>query len=60
MGQRKMTNTAPTTLSEIQVVSKSTHNYTPVVISGNDKNKQLTLSSQNKLALTARNTPFVS
>jgi hypothetical protein len=29
------------------------HNYTPLVISGNDKNKQLTFLSQRKLALTA-------
>jgi hypothetical protein len=29
------------------------HNYTPPVISRNDKNKQLTLLSQRKLALTA-------
>jgi hypothetical protein len=28
-------------------------NYTPLVISRNDKNKQLTLLSQSKLALTA-------
>jgi hypothetical protein len=27
----------------------SMHNYTPLVISGNDKNKQLTLLSQRKL-----------
>ncbi len=31
------------------------HNYTPFVISGNDKNKQLTLLSQRKLAFTGRN-----
>jgi hypothetical protein len=36
----------------------SMHNYTPLVISGNDKNKQLTLLSQRKLALTERNTLF--
>jgi hypothetical protein len=36
----------------------SMHNYTPLVISGNYKNKQLTLSSHCKLALTARNTHF--
>jgi hypothetical protein len=36
----------------------SMHNYTPLVIRGNDKNKQLTLISQRKLALTARNTLF--
>ncbi len=33
-------------------------NYTPLVISRNDKNKQLTLLRQCKLALTARNTLF--
>jgi hypothetical protein len=40
---------------QIQVASQSTlsmHNYTPHVISGNDKNMQLTLLSQRKLALT--------
>jgi hypothetical protein len=31
------------------------HNYTQLLISGNDKNKQLTLLSQRKLALTGRN-----
>ncbi len=36
----------------------SMHNYTPLVISGNDKNKQKTLQSLRKLALTARNTLF--
>jgi hypothetical protein len=35
------------------------HNYTPLVISMNDKNKQLKLLSQRKLALTARNALFV-
>jgi hypothetical protein len=30
--------------------------YIPLVISRNDKNKQLTFLSQRKLALTARNT----
>jgi hypothetical protein len=34
----------------------SMDNYTPLSISRNDKNKQLTLLSQRKLALTARNT----
>jgi hypothetical protein len=29
----------------------STHNYIPLVISGNDKNEQITLLSQRKLAL---------
>jgi len=36
----------------------SMNNYTPLVISGNGKNKQLTLLSQRKLALTAKNTLF--
>jgi hypothetical protein len=36
----------------------SMHNYTPLVINRNDKNKQLTLLSQRKLTLTARNTLF--
>jgi hypothetical protein len=36
----------------------SIHNYTPHVISKNDENKQLTLLSQRKLALTARNKLF--
>jgi hypothetical protein len=51
-----MTNTVPITLSAIQAASQFTfmHNYTPLVISGNDKNKQLTLLSQCKLALTAK------
>ncbi len=34
----------------------SMNNYTPLMISENDKNKQLTLLSHRKLALTARNT----
>jgi hypothetical protein len=37
----------------------SMHSYTPLVISGNDKNKQLTLLSQRKLALTTINTFFI-
>jgi hypothetical protein len=36
----------------------SIHSYTPLVISRDDKNKQRTLLSQRKLALTARNTLF--
>jgi len=32
----------------------SVHNYTPLMISRNDKNKQLTLLSQCKLALTVK------
>ncbi len=35
------------------------HNYTPLVISVNDKNKQLTSLGQRKLAITLRNTLFV-
>jgi hypothetical protein len=34
----------------------SMNNYTPLLISMNDKNKQLKLLSQRKLALTAGNT----
>jgi hypothetical protein len=33
----------------------SMQNYTPLVFSGNDKNKQLTLLRQRKLALTREN-----
>jgi len=48
---RKTTNTAPTTLSEILYKQQdnpllSMHNYTLLVVSGNDKNKQITLSTQ--------------
>jgi hypothetical protein len=50
------TNAAPTTLIANPILL--IHNYTPLVISRNDKNKQLTLFSQRKLALTARNTLF--
>jgi hypothetical protein len=56
-----MTNTAPTTLIAIKATSQSTFinaHYTLLVISGNDKNKQLTLLSQRKLAITARNKLF--
>ncbi len=45
--RRKTTNKAPTALSAIQASSY----YTPLVIRRNDKNKQLTLLSQRKLAL---------
>jgi hypothetical protein len=55
--RRKTTNAAPTTLSVIQAASQSTF-INALVISRNDKNKQLTLLSQRKLALTARNTLF--
>jgi len=44
--RRKTANTEPTTFSAIQVAYQSnlsTHNYTPLVISRIDKNKQLTL-----------------
>jgi hypothetical protein len=33
----------------------SMHNYTPLVISGNDKNEQLTLLSQRNLEFSGRN-----
>jgi hypothetical protein len=36
----------------------SMHNYTPLEISANDKNKQLILLSQRKLALTAIHARF--
>jgi hypothetical protein len=52
------TNIAPTTLSAIQAASQSTFinaQFTPLVISGNDTNKQITLLTQGKLALTGRN-----
>jgi hypothetical protein len=60
-GGKRTTNTAPTTLSAIQAQANpllSMKNYTPLVISRNDKNKQLTLLSQRKLALTAINKLF--
>jgi hypothetical protein len=54
-----MTNSAPATVSAMQAASQSTfinaQLYTPLVISGNNKNKQLTLLSQCKLAITGRN-----
>ncbi len=57
--RRNTTNTAPTTFSAIcNTSSKPIHFYHPLVMSRNDKNKQLTLLSQRKLALTTRNTPF--
>jgi hypothetical protein len=51
--QRKITNTAPATLSAIQAASQSTFinaqlYSTILVISANDKNKQLTLMRQRK------------
>ncbi len=54
---RKTTNTTLTTLSAIQAASQSTFiNAQLYSIYSNNKNKQLTLLSQRKLALTARNT----
>jgi hypothetical protein len=50
-----MTNKAPTTLSAIQAASQYTFISAQIVISGNNKNKQLTLLSQRKLALTTIN-----
>jgi hypothetical protein len=53
-----MTNTAPTTLSAIQAASKTTFItaiLTPLVISGNDENTQLTSLSHCKLAFTGKN-----
>jgi hypothetical protein len=51
---------AKTSLSAIQAANQSTpiDNYIPLVISGNAKNKQPTLVSHRKLALTVRNTRF--
>jgi hypothetical protein len=57
----KTSNTAPTTLSTIQAASQSTFINEQLNSNcdfGNDKNKQLTLLSQRKFALTARNTLF--
>jgi hypothetical protein len=56
--RRKTTNTAPTTLSAIQASSQSNFIYTSLVISRNNKNKQLKLLSQRKLALTVKNIIF--
>jgi hypothetical protein len=61
--RRKTSNTAPTILSAILYKQQanpllSMNNYTPLVISGNDKNTQLSLLSRVKLALTARNALF--
>jgi hypothetical protein len=56
--RRKTANTAPATLSAYKQQANpllSMNNYTPLVISRNEKNKQLTLLSQRKLALTAIN-----
>jgi hypothetical protein len=58
----KTTNTSQITLSAIQPWQAnpllSMKNYTPLLISRNNKNKQLTLLSQSKLALTAINKLF--
>jgi hypothetical protein len=58
--ENKTTNTAPNTHSAIKAASQSTlsiHHFSRLVISKNDKNKQLTLLSQRKLA-SGRNTHF--
>ncbi len=51
----------PLLVQYVQAASQFTlsmHNYSPLMISRNDKNKLLTLLSQRKFALTARNTLF--
>jgi hypothetical protein len=55
--RRKTTNTAPATFSAIQASSQSTFIDAQLysMINRNDKNKQLTLLSQRKLALTGKN-----
>jgi hypothetical protein len=60
LGQRqgKTTYPEPTTLVQYKQQENPlllTHNYTPLVISKNDKNKHIALLSQRKLALTGRN-----
>ncbi len=53
-----MKNTAPLLLVQYKQQANpllSMHNYTSFMISGNDKNKQLTLLSQSKLAFSGRN-----
>jgi hypothetical protein len=54
--QKKKKNTAPTTLIAIQAASQSTFINAQIysIISQNDKNKQLTLLSQSKLAFTGK------
>jgi hypothetical protein len=55
---RKMTNTATTTLSARQGANQSyfiNAQLSSSLITGSDKNKQLTLISQCKLAFTGRN-----
>ncbi len=58
--RRGTTNTAPTTLIALLAGSQSIfiNFFYSTVVSRNDKDKQLTLLSQCKLALTARNTLF--
>jgi hypothetical protein len=59
--QRKTTNTVPTMPTNLVQYKQqanpllSMNNYSPLVISKYDKNKQLTLLSHCKLALTAIN-----
>jgi hypothetical protein len=52
--RRKTTNTAPIIVSAMQAASQSNfnkmNNNIPLVISWNDKNKQLTLLSQRNLS----------
>jgi hypothetical protein len=46
----------------IQAASQSTlsmHNFIPLVISGKDKNKQLTLLTQRKLAFTGKMSLYI-
>jgi hypothetical protein len=61
LSRRKAINATPTTLSAKQASIQSTfinEQLTPLVFSRNDKNKQLTLLSKRKLALTAINKLF--
>jgi hypothetical protein len=56
--RRKKTNTVQTILMQYKQQANpllSMKNYTPLLISSNNKNKQLTLLSQRKLALTTIN-----
>jgi hypothetical protein len=58
---RKTTNAGPTTLIAGQQQANpllSVNNYTPLMISENDKNMQLTLLSQFELVVAVRNTLF--
>jgi hypothetical protein len=45
---------------QIRFYQYTLHNYIPFMISRNDKNKQLTLLRQRKLALTSRNTLYAT